>query len=61
MQNKIKDGCYVFVFRVMRQFGCFGTPTFLSNIHVKLAIHFSLEDMLVKNYLYLSKLAAQAI
>ncbi len=27
--------------------------------YVKVAIHFSLEDMIVKSYLYLSKLAAQ--
>ncbi len=34
---------------------------FLNNIHVKLAIHFSLEDQIIKNYLYLSKLAAQMV
>jgi hypothetical protein len=34
---------------------------FLNNIHVKLAIHFSLEEKIVKNYLYLSKLAAQMV
>ncbi len=33
----------------------------LSNIHVKLAIHFSLEDKIVKNYLYMSKLEAQMV
>jgi hypothetical protein len=32
---------------------------FLNNIHVKLAIHFSLEDMIVKKYLYL--LVAQTV
>jgi hypothetical protein len=34
---------------------------FLSTIHVKLAIIFFLEDMIVNNYLYLSKLAAQMV
>ncbi len=34
---------------------------FLNKIHVKLAIHFSLEEKIVKNYLYLSKLAAQMV
>jgi hypothetical protein len=34
---------------------------FLNNIHVKLAIHFSLEEKIVKKYLYLSKLAAQMV
>jgi hypothetical protein len=34
---------------------------FLNNIHVKLAIHFSLEEKIMKNYLYLSKLAAQMV
>jgi hypothetical protein len=34
---------------------------FLSNIHVKLAIHFSLEDMIDKKYLYLSRLVAQTV
>ena len=33
----------------------------MNNIHVKLAIHFSLEEKIVKNYLYLSKLAAQMV
>ncbi len=33
----------------------------LNNILVKLATHFSLEDKIVKNYLYLSKLAAQMV
>ncbi len=33
----------------------------LNNILIKLAIHFSLEDKIVKNYLYLSKLAAQMV
>jgi hypothetical protein len=33
----------------------------LNNIHAKLAIHFSPEDEIVKNYLYLSKLAAQMV
>jgi hypothetical protein len=34
---------------------------FLNNNHVKLAIHFSLEEKIVKNYLYLSKLAARMV
>ncbi len=34
---------------------------FLNNIHVKLAIHFYLEEKIVKNYVYLSKLAAQMV
>jgi hypothetical protein len=33
----------------------------LNNIYVKLAAHFSLEEKIVKNYLYLSKLAAQMV
>ncbi len=33
----------------------------LNNILVKLAIHFSLQDKKVSNYLYLSKLAAQMV
>jgi hypothetical protein len=33
----------------------------LNNICVKLAIHFSLEAKIVKNYLYLSKLATQMV
>jgi hypothetical protein len=33
----------------------------LSNIRVKLALHSSLEDKIVKNYLYLSKLKAQMV
>ncbi len=33
----------------------------MNNIHYKLAIHFSLEEKIVKNYLYLSKLAAQMV
>jgi hypothetical protein len=32
-----------------------------NNICVKLAIHFSLEAKIFKNYLYLSKLAAQMV
>jgi hypothetical protein len=34
---------------------------FLNNIHVKLVVHFSLEEKIIKNYLYLSKLAAQMV
>jgi hypothetical protein len=34
---------------------------FLNNIHIKLAIHFSLEKKIVKIYLYLSKLASQMV
>jgi hypothetical protein len=34
---------------------------FLSNIHVKLSLHSSLENKIVKNYLYLSKLEAQMV
>ncbi len=34
---------------------------FLNIIHYKLAIHFSLEEKIVKNYLYLSKLVAQMV
>ncbi len=33
----------------------------MKNIFVKLAIHFPLEAKIVKNYLYLSKLAAQMV
>ncbi len=33
----------------------------MNNIHYKLAIHFSLEEKIVKDYLYLSKLAAQMV
>ena len=33
----------------------------MSNIRVKLTIHFSLEDKIVKNYLYLSKLEVQMV
>ncbi len=33
----------------------------MNNIHVKLVIHFSLEEKIVKNYVYLSKLAAQMV
>ncbi len=33
----------------------------LTNILVKLAMHFFLEDKIVKNYLYLSNLAAQMV
>ncbi len=33
----------------------------LNNIGVKHATHFSLEDKNVKNYLYMSKLAAQMV
>ncbi len=33
----------------------------LNNICVKLAIHFSLEAKIVRNYLYMSKLAAQMV
>jgi hypothetical protein len=34
---------------------------FLNSIHIKLAIHFSLEEKIVKNYLHLSKLASQMV
>ncbi len=34
---------------------------FWNNIHIKLAIHFSLEEKIVKNYLHLSKLASQMV
>jgi hypothetical protein len=34
---------------------------FSTNIHVKLAIHFSLEGQIAKNFLYLSKLEAQMV
>ena len=33
----------------------------LNNIYVKLAIHFSLEAKIIKNYLYLSKFATQMV
>ncbi len=33
----------------------------LSRIRVKLALHFSLKDKIIKNYLYLSKLEAQMV
>jgi hypothetical protein len=46
----------------MGQFQLLTFPTLvLSTIHLKLAIHFFLEDMIVNNYLYLSKLAAQMV
>ncbi len=47
----------------MRQFQLLTFPhyVFFNNIHVKLAIHFSLEEKIAKNYLYLSKLAAQMV
>jgi hypothetical protein len=46
----------------MRQSASYISPLcILNNICVKLAIHFSLEDKIVKNYLYLSKLAAQMV
>ncbi len=37
------------------------SPLFIFNICVKLAIHFSLEAKIVKNYLYMSKLAAKMV
>jgi hypothetical protein len=37
------------------------TLCILSNIRVKLALHSSLENKIVKNYLYLSKLEAQMV
>jgi hypothetical protein len=37
------------------------SPMFLNNIRVKLDIHLSVEDKIIKNYLYLSKLEAQMV
>jgi hypothetical protein len=46
----------------MRQFQLLTfSHCFLNNVHIKFAIHFSLEGKIVKNFLYLSKLAAQMV